>query len=562
MVNCNSLPSKHWKTRPVSKRSKWSHLGILSCALRTHISNTYHLVETKLKILLDSMQINLSFLRQELKRLWREQPLDPLYTQKQPFFPRGFRILIISFCVTFLTLKFAQLIYESISFLFSIVISVFYTPRVGKKKTSSSHHSVIQVKNNTFQQSQKEEKETVEWLNASLKRCWKLFEDTLQLEATKILQKVIQDAIQEEKRPLLQSIDVESLELGGRSPLLFGVEALPTRSDTEMVYEFDFRYDGDARLLLLVRIGPFRRFCLHVPVIVSGLDIDATFRLDVRLTQNMPFVGDISLAFVRQPRLSLVLKPFKIVDVMEVPGLRVFLRRLLTVEIPKKMVLPNRLVVLKLQPESEIIKSILKKLSKKKKDYVGVVNILLHGAKNLVGTTTIGLSNPFCRITVADNTTRSKSDKNTSDSGSRGDPVWNQQFEMLVRDPESDSILFEVMDRYGMRYRTIGTFEVMISSLVEGKNTELWVPLRESVGTDGRLHVSLYYRSFVDDLSVVSETLDDEQYMEDNEYSDGNESEALDKEESIIDRKDDPTNANNTRLLSRDENVEKLTEQN
>ncbi|GJD11279.1 Synaptotagmin-1 [Galdieria sulphuraria] len=384
-----------------------------------------------------------------------------------------------------------------------------------------------------------QEKETVEWLNASLKRCWKLFNDILQPEAMKILQKVIQDALEEERRPLLQSIDVESFELGGRSPLIFGVEALPTRSDTELVYEFDFRYDGDAKLLLLVRIGPFRRFCLHIPVIVSGLDVDATFRVHLRLTQEKPFIGDISLALVRQPRLSLVLKPFKIVDIMEVPGLRVFLRRLLTVEIPKRMVLPNRLIVFKLQPDSNIKRSILKKLSKKKKDYVGVVNILLYGAVSLVGTTTLGLSNPFCRITVADNTTRSKSDKNTSELGRKGDPVWNQQFEMLVRDPENDSILFEVMDRYGMRYRTIGTFEVMISSLVEGKNTELWVPLQESVGSDGRLHVSLYYRNFVDDISLFSESVD-ALYMNENEYSDGNASEALDKD--IIEKNDGSLN--------------------
>ncbi|EME26796.1 uncharacterized protein Gasu_55880 [Galdieria sulphuraria] len=548
MMNFNSLSKKHWKTQPISKRSNGNQLQILSLAIPKSLSSNYHFMERKLKFLFDNLQTKLFFLQRELDRLWKEQPLDPLYSKKQPFFPQGFRILVLSFCLTILVVKFAQLLYDWVSFILSIFISVFHTPRVGKNKTSSKVNSNIQMNNNTTRfrndsftrvSTIQQEKETVEWLNASLKRCWKLFNDILQPEAMKILQKVIQDALEEERRPLLQSIDVESFELGGRSPLIFGVEALPTRSDTELVYEFDFRYDGDAKLLLLVRIGPFRRFCLHIPVIVSGLDVDATFRVHLRLTQEKPFIGDISLALVRQPRLSLVLKPFKIVDIMEVPGLRVFLRRLLTVEIPKRMVLPNRLIVFKLQPDSNIKRSILKKLSKKKKDYVGVVNILLYGAVSLVGTTTLGLSNPFCRITVADNTTRSKSDKNTSELGRKGDPVWNQQFEMLVRDPENDSILFEVMDRYGMRYRTIGTFEVMISSLVEGKNTELWVPLQESVGSDGRLHVSLYYRNFVDDISLFSESVD-ALYMNENEYSDGNASEALDKD--IIEKNDGSLN--------------------
>jgi len=40
------------------------------------------------------------------------------------------------------------------------------------------------------------------------------------------------------------------------------------------------------------------------------------------------------VALLRRPLIDLQLRPFKVVDVMEIPGLRPFLRKLLTCDIP------------------------------------------------------------------------------------------------------------------------------------------------------------------------------------------------------------------------------------
>eukprot|EP00871_Galdieria_phlegrea_P002901 jgi/Galph1/3611/GphlegSOOS_G2262.1 len=492
---------------------------VLIVVSKANIPETCNIAARNFRKLAIQLKQRLCYVEREFQKLLKEQPVDPLSSRKQPFFPEGLKLLVISFLITYASVKFVQFIYELLVFMISLVTSIFYAPSLGKKHVkkqtstnsrNTSNVATVPLHNNfttwNAKKNAKDEKESVEWLNASLRSCWRLYNRRLQLEAINLLQKGIEEVVKEEKRPFLQTIDVESFELGHRSPLIFGVERLPTRSDAELVYDFDFRYDGDVRLLLVVRIGPFRRFCLHVPVIASGLDIEATFRVHIRLTEEEPFLGDVSLALVTQPKLNVVIKPFKIVDVMELPGLRVFLRRLLTVEIPKRLVLPNRLSILKFLPDKEIAKILRKKLPRKHKHYAGIANIILFGAHNLLGTTTLGLSNPFCRITVADHMVRSKSDKSTSESGRRGDPVWNQHFEMLVRDPENDTVLFEVIDRYGIRYRTIGTCEIAITSLTEGKNTEFWLPLQESVGSEGRLHVSCYYRSFVEDFSDTSES--------------------------------------------------------
>lgn len=127
----------------------------------------------------------------------------------------------------------------------------------------------------------------------------------------------------------------------------------------------------------------------------------------------------------------------------------------------------------------------------------GLLVVMLYGARNLSGTTSLGLSNPFCYISVDGMVVRSRADKNTSAHSSRGSPSWNQLFELPVRNPNSARLHVEVVDRYGLKHRTIGIFSMSMASLKDGQRRDLWVPLRGSIGDDGRLHLGLQYQAYV-----------------------------------------------------------------
>jgi Ca2+-dependent lipid-binding protein len=58
-----------------------------------------------------------------------------------------------------------------------------------------------------------------------------------------------------------------------------------------------------------------------------------------------PWVGVISFAFVKQPRIQVQLNTYGMLPLMRIPVLQRYLKKLLTVDLPSVMVLPQRLEV-------------------------------------------------------------------------------------------------------------------------------------------------------------------------------------------------------------------------
>ncbi|KAF6005517.1 hypothetical protein F1559_005121 [Cyanidiococcus yangmingshanensis] len=272
-----------------------------------------------------------------------------------------------------------------------------------------------------------------------------------------------------------------------------------------------------------------------------------------------PYLGDVNVALLRRPLIDLQLRPFKVVDVMEIPGLRPFLRKLLTCDIPDLFVLPRRMPILRLGSleqlrrfarmgawdgsRSDPCMGALTKARFQRRAQralagreetdtgelsfvddaateilddpsldAGLVVVMLYGARNLSGTTSLGLSNPFCYLSVDGITVRSKPDKSTSARSVRGQPIWNQLFELPVRNPSTSRLHIEVADRYGLKHRIIGSFSMAVAVLKDGQRRDMWVPLRGSVGADSRLHIGVQYQAYVDadndDLLATDATTD------------------------------------------------------
>lgn len=67
--------------------------------------------------------------------------------------------------------------------------------------------------------------------------------------------------------------------------------------------------------------------------------------LKLRLAPMCPWIGTISLAFVGRPNVKVQLSPYNRVRLMRVPVVQNVLRKLLTVDLPGLMVLPERLEI-------------------------------------------------------------------------------------------------------------------------------------------------------------------------------------------------------------------------
>lgn len=67
----------------------------------------------------------------------------------------------------------------------------------------------------------------------------------------------------------------------------------------------------------------------------------------------------------------------------------------------------------------------------------GELTVALHEARNLPVWGFYGQSNPYCRLTLGTQAVRSRSEDDTSHKGKHGAPVWNQEFQFLVEDAET-----------------------------------------------------------------------------------------------------------------------------
>jgi len=337
--------------------------------------------------------------------------------------------------------------------------------------------------------------ESAEWVNGGLGKIWRFYRHRLNKLIRELTQQAIEEALEGQRPPYLKSIDVVSLEIGERAAWIRSVEGLPTKSETDVSYHVDVRYDGDASLLLNLNLGAGPVHFMSVAVEVSSLDLDAKLWVRGRLIDREPFLGDLSFALVSPPRLNIKLKPFRLFNAMELPGARRFLRNLFKVEIPALFTLPLKVDVANFASNEELDAQDLSS-SEHLNEFPGILSITLYEGRNLTGTTSLDLSNPFCIIRVGEYSTRSKSHV-PSDKSSRGNPVWNQHFDLPVRHKDSCVLRVEIADRYGLEYRTIGVFSMGLGDLMEDEIVDYWAPLEDAVGSKGRLHIRCMYRKFV-----------------------------------------------------------------
>jgi len=449
--------------------------------------------------------------------------LDPTSVGKPPLFPDGIRTVLVGLLVTYITLRFLQSMVNLLRFGVGVLLSTaqtlasevpvlrflggFLLPAESANTfvLDDSSRSLLQ-KSGDFRAREITDEESAEWVNAAVRKVWRLYPKTLSNLGRDVIQNSINENLSENKPPFVERIDVESVGPGDKPFWITDVEKLPTRIDSHLAYNFNFKYYGDAKIVLNVHLrGPFRQLGVTLPVSVSDIDLDVKSWVRAKLTTEPPYVYEVTAAFAEHPKLDVVIKPFKAVNVMAVPIVSRFLRQFLIREVPKQFVLPRK-TLLYLDPNIADVSTFRSMLQQTDTEFKGVLAVTLYEAKELSGVGSGGLAHPFCYIRLNDKVIKSKQDSSASRQGTERAPVWNQQFEMLVKDPQNDVLEIEVHNRVGVLSRPVGSFQMRLSNLQEGKKADMWVPLRGGINDKSRLRVGLNYRQFVDDS-------DDEEFL-------------------------------------------------
>jgi len=343
----------------------------------------------------------------------------------------------------------------------------------------------------------------------------------------------------------VQRMRILEFTLDHEAPYFTNMRRRSSRKDSDLNGVVDVRYTGGARMLLLIEVGT-GRWRTKFPVLVSDLDLESPIWLKIRLAPMCPWIGTVSLAFVEPPSIKVQLQWQSMrLMLMRVPILQAFLTKLLTIDLPALMTLPQRLEInippavtavaeaavgrdavmravasavlqadalehaliaaLPLGPQGAAGGVSLPDL------FQGELQVTLHAARQLPVWGLPWQSNPYVRLTLGEQAVQSRRDSDTSHASSHRAPVWNQEFQFLVEDPTVQKLEIWMRDSAMTGRADLGRTELVLMDLVPGATLDMWLPLDTSKygperrGSDVKsnaaaaVHLSVTYKPFEDD---------------------------------------------------------------
>ncbi|KAJ3672306.1 hypothetical protein LUZ60_007027 [Juncus effusus] len=350
-------------------------------------------------------------------------------------------------------------------------------------------------------------KESVEWVNMVLGKLWKVYRPGIENWIFGLLQPVIDDI---QKPDYVQRVEIKQFSLGDEPLSVRNVERRTSRRINDLQYQIGLRYTGGARMKLSLSLK-FGFIPIIVPVWVRDFDIDGELWVKLRLIPAEPWIGAVSWAFVSLPKIKFELSPFRLFNLMAIPVLSMFLTKLLTEDLPRLFVRPKKIVLdfQKGQALGPLAESLNKEniINEGNKDFVGELSVTLVDARKLAYVL-FGKTDPYVTMSLGDQVIKSKKNSQTTVIGQPGEPIWNQDFHLLVSNPKNQKLYVQVRDSIGFvsfADITIGSGEVELGSLKDTVPTDRIVKLQGKWrgifgnSNSGEVLLRLTYKAYVEE---------------------------------------------------------------
>ncbi|XP_078448528.1 synaptotagmin-2-like [Wolffia australiana] len=389
-------------------------------------------------------------------------------------------------------------------FFFGAIVDKLWTWRKrnqSKRETQSGIRPQVPTSFSQFLEKDLQRKESVEWVNMVVGKLWKVYQGGIENWIIGLLQPVI-DGLK--KPDYVQRVEIKQFSLGNDPLSVRNVERRTSRRANDLQYQIGLRYTGGARMLLSLSLK-FGIIPIVVPVGVRDFDIDGELWVKLRLIQSEPWVGAVSLAFVSLPKIKFELSPFRLFNLMAIPVISMFLTKLLTEDLPRLFVRPKKIVLdfqkgkahgpVAVDPRPDTV-------NEGNKDFVGELSVTLVDARR-VPYVFFAKTDPFVVLSLDDQVILSKRNSQTTVIGPPGEPIWNQDFHLLVSNPRKQKLRIQVKDSFGLGDFTVGSGEVELGSLEDTVPTDRVVDLLGRLGplgiSAGEILLRLTYKRYVED---------------------------------------------------------------
>ncbi|WCJ35077.1 Calcium-dependent lipid-binding (CaLB domain) family protein [Euphorbia peplus] len=262
----------------------------------------------------------------------------------------------------------------------------------------------------------------VDWLNRFIETMWPYLNVAICKMARTIAKPIIAEQIPKYK---IDSVEFEELSLGSLPPTFQGIKVYLT-DEKELIIEPSLKWAGNPNVLIAVKA-----FGLRATVQVVDLQVFANPRITLKpLVPSFPCFANIFVSLMEKPHVDFGLKLLG-ADAMSIPGLYRFVQELIKDQVANMYLWPKALQVPILDP------------AKAAKRPVGILTVKVVKAMKLKKKDFLGASDPYVKLKLTEDKLPSKK---TTVKHRNLNPEWNEEFHMVVKDPESQALEIIVYD--------------------------------------------------------------------------------------------------------------------
>uniref|UniRef100_A0A2P2KZS0 Synaptotagmin-1-like n=1 Tax=Rhizophora mucronata TaxID=61149 RepID=A0A2P2KZS0_RHIMU len=321
----------------------------------------------------------------------------------------------------------------------------------------------------------------VDWLNKFIEYMWPYLDKAICRMAKNIATPIIAEQIPKYK---IESVEFEKLTLGSLPPTFQGMKVYVT-DEKELIMEPSVKWAANPDVTVAIKaLG------LKATVQVVDLQVFASPRVTLKpLVPSFPCFAKIFVSLMGKPHVDFGLKLIG-ADLMSIPGVYRVVQEIIKDQVANLYLWPKTL-------EVEILD-----LSKALKRPVGILHVRVLRAMKLKKKDLLGASDPYVKIKLTEDKLPSKK---TTVKHKNLNPEWNEEFNLVVKDPQSQAVEFHVYDweqvgkhdKMGMNVvplKELAPEEPKTLTLDLLKNMDLNDPQNEK--SRGQLEVELTYKPF------------------------------------------------------------------
>lgn len=332
----------------------------------------------------------------------------------------------------------------------------------------------------------------VDWLNKFVLNMWPYLDKAICATIRQTTEPIVADYVGHGHRPI-EAITFETLSLGTLPPTIQGVKVYET-NENQLVIEPAIKWAGNPNIVIAIKISSLR-----IKIQLVDLQVFAVPRVTLKpLVPTFPCFANVVVSLMEKPHVDFGMKVLG-GDLMSIPGLYRLVQDIIKKEVAKLYLWPQTLEIPILDSSFGVMKK-----------PVGVLHVKVLRATKLMKMDILGLSDPYVKLKLSGEMLPSKK---TTIKKKTLNPVWNETFKLVVKDPQAQTLQVNVYDwdkvgshdRLGMQVvplKVLRPNETKELSLDLLKNTNIADPQKQQ--QRGQIMLEMTYAPFKEDSEVLS----------------------------------------------------------